>query len=134
VAFAHGVRKIFFHAGTCGAINGPDAGGVLFEYGGTPRKMLPGVTAFTRLIGVPDECLEAVEKDGIYGFIFRTGKRIGAVAWHTGGPRNLGERPESVKVYDVMGNEVSSGHLALDDSPVYLLAPTAQVITRLLRP
>jgi hypothetical protein len=133
VAFAHGVRKIFFHAGTCGAINGPDAGGVLFEYGGTPRKMLPGVTAFTRLIGVPDECLEAVEKDGIYGFIFRTGKRIGAVAWHTGGPRELGERPKSVKVYDVMGNEVPSSLLALDDSPIYLVAPTAQEITRLLR-
>ena len=31
-SFAYGVRKIFFHAGTCGTINGPDAGGVLFEY------------------------------------------------------------------------------------------------------
>ncbi|OHE82924.1 MAG: hypothetical protein A2107_14515, partial [Verrucomicrobia bacterium GWF2_62_7] len=27
VTFAHGMRKIFFHAGTCGTINGSDAGG-----------------------------------------------------------------------------------------------------------
>ncbi len=36
VGFAHGLRKIFFHAGTAGRIKGPDAGGVLFEFGGTP--------------------------------------------------------------------------------------------------
>ena len=51
VSFAHGVRKIFFHAGTCGTINGPDAGGVLFEYGGAPRKMYAGVAALTALAG-----------------------------------------------------------------------------------
>jgi hypothetical protein len=43
VSFAYGFRKIFFHAGTCGTINGSDAGGVLYEYGGTPRKMYPAV-------------------------------------------------------------------------------------------
>ena len=62
VSFAHGVRKIFFHAGTCGTINGPDAGGVLFEYGGAPRKMYAGVAALTRLLGVPDECVKAVRQ------------------------------------------------------------------------
>lgn len=42
VGFAHGLRKVFFHAGTCGTINNPDASGVLFEYGGAPRKMVAG--------------------------------------------------------------------------------------------
>jgi len=56
VAFAHGVRKVFFHAGTCGPINGADAGGVLFEYGGAPRRMYAGVAALTRLLGVPEAC------------------------------------------------------------------------------
>ena len=46
----HGLRKIFLHAGTCGPINGSSAGGVFFEYGGTPRKMLPAVSAFSRLL------------------------------------------------------------------------------------
>ena len=54
VSFAHGVRKIFFHAGTCGTINGADAGGVLFEYGGAPRRMYAGVAALTKLLGVPE--------------------------------------------------------------------------------
>ena len=67
VSFAHGVRKIFFHAGTCGTINGPDAGGVLFDYGGAPRKMYAGVAALTRLLGVPDECVKAVHADGLCG-------------------------------------------------------------------
>ena len=49
IGFAHGVEKIFFHAGTAGRINGPDAGGVLFEYGGAPRTMYAGIAAFTKL-------------------------------------------------------------------------------------
>ena len=64
VSFAYGVRKLFFHAGTCGPINGSDAGGVLFEYGGTPRKMYAGVATLTRLLGVPDECVQILVKDG----------------------------------------------------------------------
>ena len=41
IGLAHGVEKIFFHAGTVGRINGPDAGGVLFEYGGAPARCMP---------------------------------------------------------------------------------------------
>ena len=71
VSFAHGLRKIFFHAGTCGTINGPDAGGVLFEYGGAPRKMYPGVAALTRLLGVPEECVKILHLDGLAAYVFR---------------------------------------------------------------
>jgi hypothetical protein len=132
VAFAHGVRKIFFHAGTCGAINAPDAGGVLFEYGGAPRKMLPGVAAFTRLVGVPDECVRIMEKEGVYAFVFRNGARAAAVAWHNGGPRTLGTVPDSVRVYDIMGNQVVTDRLKLGDSPVYVVAPSGADMDRVL--
>ena len=71
VTFAHGVRKIFFHAGTCGTINSPDAGGVLFEYGGAPRKMYAGVATLTKLLGVPDECVKIVKRDDMVAYIFR---------------------------------------------------------------
>ena len=95
VAFAHGVRKIFFHAGTCGTINGPDAGGVLFEYGGAPRKMYAGVAALTRLLGVPDECVKAVHDDGLVAYVFRAKDRVVAIAWcEAGRSRKLKLGPE----------------------------------------
>ena len=81
VSFAHGVRKIFFHAGTCGTINGPDAGGVLFAYGGAPRKMYAGVAALTRLLGVPDECVNTAHDDGLAAYVFRAKDRLVAIAW-----------------------------------------------------
>ena len=65
VGFAHGLRKIFVHAGTCGTINNPDAGGMLFTYGGAPRKMYAGVAALTRLFGVPEQCVKAVNRDDL---------------------------------------------------------------------
>ncbi len=132
VAMAHGVRKIFFHAGTCGTINGPDAGGVLFEYGGAPRKMLPGVAAFTRLVGVPDKCVQAVAEDGLHAFVFQSGTRICAVAWNVGGPRALGKPPGAVRICDIMGNPASPDSLVLDDSPLFIFAPAASDIRSLL--
>jgi len=132
LSFAHGVRKIFFHAGTCGTINGPDAGGVLFEYGGAPRKMYAGVAALTRLLGVPQECVRVVNRGGVRAYIFRTGDRFVAVAWGEEGrsrPLRLGSQ---VAAYDIMGNEVPPEKAALSESPVYLIAPTVEGIVGLL--
>ena len=80
VAFAHNVRKIFFHAGTCGAINASDPGGVLFEYGGAPRKMLPTISAFTRIVGVPDEFVERISEQGLTAYLFRYREGLAAPA------------------------------------------------------
>jgi hypothetical protein len=128
VSFAHGVRKIFFHAGTCGTINGPDAGGVLFEYGGAPRKMYAGVAALTRLLGVPRECVRAVNRGGVRAYVFRTGDRLVAVAWREGGragPLRLGP---GVTAYDIMGNELARAGAALGESPLYLTGPTVEAL------
>ena len=79
---SHGLRKIFLHAGTCGPINGSSAGGVFFEYGGTPRKMLPALTAFSHLLDAdfqPVETGPQPEDRRIYVFTVRRGNL--AVAW-----------------------------------------------------
>jgi len=128
VSFAHGVRKIFFHAGTCGTINGPDAGGVLFEYGGAPRKMYAGVAALTRLLGVPDECVKTLHSDGLAAYVFRVKDRAVAVAWcEPGRSRRLKLAP-TVQAYDIMGNPLSLKDAALEASPVYLEAKQAETI------
>ncbi len=49
VMFAHGVRKVFFHAGTCQGLHDSSTGNMFFEYGGAPRKMYPAVATLARL-------------------------------------------------------------------------------------
>jgi hypothetical protein len=128
IAFSHGVRKIFFHAGTCGTINSPDAGGVLFEYGGTPRKMYPGVAALSRFLGVPDDCLKRTHANGLHACLFRTQGHAVAIAWLGQNQiRHLQLRPE-VTAFDVMGNAIPHPAVILEDSPVYLVADNSEAI------
>ncbi len=51
VFLSHGVRKIFYHAGTCGPINSSSGGGIFFEYGGAPRKMFAAQNALANQLG-----------------------------------------------------------------------------------
>jgi hypothetical protein len=128
VSFAHGVRKIFFHAGTCGTINGPDAGGVLFEYGGAPRKMYAGVAALTRLLGVPDEYIKAVHDDGLAAYVFRTKDRFVAIAWCEAGRSQKLKPAPAVQAYDIMGNTLTLKVSLLEESPVYLVGKSVDSV------
>jgi hypothetical protein len=125
VAFGHGVRKVFFHAGTCGRINGPDAGGVLFQYGGAPRKMYAGVAALTNLLGVPDGCERIVDRDGLHAYAFRSRNRLVAVAWCRAGRTRRVDLDPGCRAYDIMGNEVTGRSIALGETPVYVVGPKA---------
>lgn len=132
VTFAHGVRKIFFHAGTCGTINGPDAGGVLFEYGGEPRKMYAGVAALTKMLGTPDECVKMVNREGLIACVFKDKEHAVAVTWRSDGksrPLTLGK---TVIAFDVMGNEVKLRSVNLGESPIYLVGRNAESIIQSL--
>lgn len=128
VAFAHGVRKIFFHAGTCGTINGPDAAGVLFEYGGTPRKMYCGVATLTRLLGVPDRCISQIVHEGTRVYSFESAGRVVSIAWAAPEhPARLKLGP-TVKACDMMGNELPGGSVQLGPSPVYLVGESKETV------
>ncbi len=132
VAFAHGVRKIFFHAGTCGPINGVDAGGVLFEYGGAPRRMYAGVAALTKLLGVPEACERIVNRDGTSAYCFRTGGRTLALAWRTGEGSKPLKPVEGITVRDLMGNPIEVNAAVLSETPIYLLGTSADGVERAL--
>jgi hypothetical protein len=134
VAFGHGVRKIFFHAGTCGAINGPDAGGVLFEYGGTPRKMLAAVAVFSGLVGVPEECVCRLEDADRRGCVFRTADGATAVMWSPTDTTNTLALPRSIRAYDIMGNELLDRPVEFGRAPIYLRTPlTDDIVNALTR-
>jgi hypothetical protein len=134
VTFAHGVRKIFFHAGTCGTINAPDAGGVLFEYGGAPRKMYSGVAAFTKILGVPDACVKTVNRDGLIAYVFRAKNGTVAIAWRGDGRRTPVALETHVHAFDIMGNELEQRDAATGDSPVYLVGEDEAPVIRTLEP
>jgi len=134
VSFAHGVRKIFFHAGTCGTINGPDAGGVLFEYGGSPRKMYAGIAMLTRLLGVPDECVKKITAGGLQAYIFRVKNRAVAIAWREAGREQTLKLAARVRAYDIMGNELKGRAPVLNSSPLYLLGANADALVETLSP
>lgn len=120
--FANGGEKIFLHAGTCGEINGQDVGGVFFEYGGAPRKMLAAVAVMARLLP-PEVKFEKEEQLGkevtAYWFAAPAG-RIG-VAWSTdGAAHSLPAGRPALQVLDLMGNP--TGKAEVGGSPVYLVA------------
>jgi Carbohydrate binding domain len=128
VSFAHGLRKIFFHAGTCGTINGPDAGGVLFEYGGAPRKMYPAVAALTRLLGVPEACVKSLHSDGEHAYVFRTGDKEVAITWCEAGHSRPLRLNRAVQACDIMGNSLPASEAVLGESPLYLVSKAPDAI------
>ena len=101
----------------------PDAGGVLFEYGGAPRKMYAGVAALTRLLGVPDECVKTVHDSELWAYVFRTKDRVVAIAWCESGHSRKFDLAPTVQAYDIMGNAISPASLMLGQSPIYLAGP-----------
>jgi hypothetical protein len=107
---------------------------MLFEYGGAPRKMLPGISVFTALVGVPRECVKRVVEPDCQAAVFRTSNRAVAVAWkpaHARSARTIAPVP-GVSVRDIMGNEAAKGPVELSDSPVYLAGDRAEDLLRAL--
>lgn len=131
VGFAYGLRKIFFHAGTCGQINGQDAGGVLFEYGGTPRKMYPGVAIFTKIVGVPDDCVDIIKKNGALCYTFKCKNRYVAISWNVSGKQVVLKPQSGTEFFDIMGNAIRDSEIALSGSPIYIQARSADQIKRI---
>ncbi len=128
VSFAHGVRKIFFHAGTCGPINGPDAGGVLFEYGGAPRKMYPGVAALTQILGVPEAFVRKIESGGLRAYLFRAQNHVVAVAWNRGAETKPLRLSARTRAFDIMGNEVLANDPVMGESPLYVTGDSPEEV------
>ena len=133
LSFAHGVRKIFFHAGTCGTLNNTDAGGVLFEYGGAPRKMYAGAAALNRLLGVPESCALAIERDDLRAYVFQKKTEALTIVWSAAQPPRELALPDTVRAFDLMGNALPRRALALSTTPLYLQASSAAELVKLFR-
>ena len=121
----HGLRKIFLHAGSCGPINGSSAGGVFFEYGGTPRKMLPAVSAFSRLLDADFEPVDTGPQPAdMRVYVFKVKRGLLAIAWTREDKPVCVTASGDITVIDIMGNAISERAVELTATPVYFLTRT----------
>jgi hypothetical protein len=133
VFLGHGVAKIFYHAGTCGPINGNDGGGVFFEYGAAPRKMYVALSALANRLGPAPKPLPPISAaDPLQAYLFETEEGAVAIAWWSGDRSpslRLGDR---VTATDIMGNPIDQTAVVLGDTPLYLTGPNADSLRKTL--
>ena len=84
------------------------------------------------LVGVPDACVQSINRDGICACVFRTGSRTIAVAWRSDGKTVPLKFGKNLRAFDVMGNEIAPREAAISESPVYLTGEDADTIVRAL--
>jgi hypothetical protein len=131
---SHGVTKIFFHAGTCGPINGRDGGGIFFEYGGAPRKMYVALSALANLLGPAPRPLSLhVTNDRLQAYLFEGAEGALAVAWSSDGQPLTLRLGDQTNAIDMMGNKIQRNVVDVGYTPLYLSAPKADSLSEMLR-
>lgn len=133
VFLSHGVTKIFYHAGTCGPINGRDGGGIFFEYGGAPRKMYVALSALANQLDPEPKPLPPIEDgDRLYAYLFETEGRAIAIAWSPNEQSFTITRDDRVAASDMMGNSVEEDTIELGATPMYLASPNVSLLRKML--
>ena len=122
VMVAHGVRKIFYHAGTCAALNEESVGNLFFEYGGRPRILYAAQAVLASWMGPDVRFLRKWHPvPGLVAYDFVSHHRVFSIVWN---PRSSGtkkmELPPGWRAFDLMGNPLERTHLSVDWVPIYL--------------
>ncbi|KPK65554.1 MAG: hypothetical protein AMK73_02700, partial [Planctomycetes bacterium SM23_32] len=121
---AHGVRKVFYHAGTCHPLNESNAENVFFEYGGAPRKQYAAQAALSNLIGPDFEFVRKWEEpEWVEAYEFRSRGRSVVILWSRSEAPPPLDVPDGMRALDLMGAELPAARLVLDEVPIYLVAP-----------
>lgn len=134
VFLSHGVEKIFYHAGTCGAINGSSGGGIFFEYGGVPRKMYAAQSVLAGLLGpAPKPVPLAAAADTLRAYAFNTGTGVVAVVWAADGKEHRFRLAAGVVAKNIMGNALPRAAVSASDTPLYMAAEKVDAVEVTLR-
>ena len=120
ILLATGTRKIFYHAGTCEALNQSSAGNIFFEYGGTPRKQYAAQAALSRLLGPDVEFVRKwAEPAWLQAFEFRSGGRTVTVLWARKTGVSALTLPQGCHALDLMGNSLPGPSVIPGQTPMY---------------
>lgn len=115
------VTKVFYHAGTCGALNEDTAGNVFFEYGGAPRKMYAAQAALSHLLPADARFVRKwTDPPGLHAFEFQSPQGTTVIAWSAGKEETAYTVPEGWTAFDLMGNAIAGKTVAIGPIPVYL--------------
>jgi hypothetical protein len=122
VMFAHGVRKVFFHAGTCQGFHDSSTGNMFFEYGGAPRKVYPAVAAMARLLAPDFQFVRKWDKpEWLCAYEFRSRGRAVVILWTRKADAPKLDMPAGFQVLDLMGNPVELKDVVPGETPLYLV-------------
>jgi len=128
ILLAHGVRKIFYHSGSCPGLNRDKTESVFYRYNGEPRKICPAVAAFNALFSPDVQVVRAWPKQhGCWAYTCRDGDRFIVAAWQPreGPPAWLVSTRNDIAFSDMMGNQIrapAAGGPRLSPSPVFAVA------------
>jgi hypothetical protein len=81
---AHGVDKIYYHAGTCDGLNQDSLLGIFFEYGGTPHKIYAAQAVMAHFLTPTTPFIRRLTLDAATrGYLFRDHDRLVCVVGRT---------------------------------------------------
>ena len=122
VMFAHGVRKIFYHAGVCQGYHQSSTGNMFFEYGGLPRKMLPAVAVMARWLGPDLQFVRKWDKPAwLLAYEFRSRGRTVVILWTRKPDAPQLDVPHGLRAFDLMGNTINTQRILPGEEPIYLV-------------
>ena len=121
--FACGVEKIFYHAGTCGAINRENLEGIFFEYGGTPRKIYTVQAVMSELFDPSARFVQKVElAPTVRLYVFQSGELSFGVLWAPkGGAPQVRLLEPRLEYWDAVGRPLVARSIVPGSSPVFIL-------------
>jgi hypothetical protein len=125
IAFAGGVEKIFYHAGTCHPLNGDNMQGVFYKYDGQPRRIYAAQAVLAHLLTPSARFVKHLPLgDGTRCYLFRDGERLAAVVWSAGRvkPAAVKLADGRLELWDIMGRPQSGRQIQPSGSPVYVVA------------
>jgi hypothetical protein len=122
VMFAHGVRKVFFHAATCEGFHKSSSGNMMFEYGGAPRKMYVAVAVMARLLGPDFQFVRKWDQpEWLQAYEFRGRGRTVVIAWTRKADAPKLDVPPGFQAVDFMGDPIAGDQVIPGETPLYLL-------------
>ena len=120
--FAHGVRKVFYHAGVCQGYHQASTGNIFFEYGGLPRKMLPAVAVLAGLLGPDFQFLRKWDQPAwLLAYEFRSRGRRVVILWTHKPDAPQIDVPPGLGTFDLMGNAIEGRKITVGEEPIYLV-------------
>lgn len=122
--FAHGVEKLFFHAGTGSAINHGNLWTMFLRYGNKPFKNYASQAVMAKLLTPDCKFVKKLLPDQpVKAYLFSDGKRTVGVVWATANekPKPIELTNARLQVWDLVGRPQVPRTLTPSETPVYIV-------------